>query len=329
MRGSVPTSGGVVSTDSLQAAQEKVPFPVFAPPDRPLSITVRRGTRWRWPTVRTTHRVGSVFYSMKQYSMDYFGHFSAPNKLYTTKPETWAPYAPVTELDVGFGSAFHGSEWDGVEGGSLVAYATHIEIRVRKGSLGPMKMEQVFRGLAPPNNADALDRASRPLQAWNWSVSGRRIPRSPSNEGTVGLVWAPWGESRARSAVAGIGPTAIEGWRLDTIALRPRASQRIVRTLWRSADLNSVMETVRVPPTRPGLTRPWPLPPLFNVPSSPQADVRGIRSSTLRWAYYEVSRLTGGLRVVIPPGWSEPRRDRRILRKLTASIGKDWAEPPG
>jgi hypothetical protein len=310
-------SGAFVSVESIPSAQELVPFPVFVPGDPALTITTRPATRSRWASLRTTHQVESVRFSMKQYAMDYFGHFSAPNKLYTTKPDHWTTYAPITELGVGDGSAFHGREWDGVEGGSLVRLATHIEVRVQKGYLGPRKIERILGELSPLDRRDAVARASRPLSLWNWSVSGRRIPGSSQTAETSGLGWIPGESTYVRGSTGAPARTTVQGWSLDSVAFRPQDTRSTVRTLWRSTDLNSVLEVTFIRDTHHAQSQLAPLPPLFDCPLTITDRIRGIRSSVLRWAHYEVCHSTGTFRVVIPPGRSELTRDRHLLRELT------------
>ncbi len=315
----MPGSDVTVVPDLL-AAQRLVPFPLFVPRHRPLAVTVRRTSRRRWPTVRTTHRYGTVLYAMKQYAMDYFGHFSAPNKLYATTPQAWVPYAPITPLEVRHGSAFHGREWDRIEGGSLVSLGMHVEVRVHKGALGPRGMRAVLDGLSRWDRRDALARAGRPLSYWNWSVSRRRIPTASSNEETAGLVWRPWEGPGLAPATAPRTSAVIEGWRPDSVAYRPGEGRRIARALWRSEDLNAVLEVIRLPPRGSGASSGWPLPPLFELPGAARPPVRGVRSRTLRWAYYEFDTGRETFRVVVPPGRSGVLRDRQLLRELTGLV---------
>lgn len=309
----MPSQSRIVEVESLEAAQELVPFPVFVPPGSPESISVRLGTVSRWPSVRTTHRSSETSYSVKQYAMDFFGGFSGPNKLFTTTEARWASYAPITELDVGSGSAFHGQEWDGIEGASLVRLSTHVEIRVRTGRLGPRRAEQIFRDVSPLNAPDAIERASRALSVWNWSVASHDIPGSASNAERRGLLWSPGEAARGRGSGA---LKEARGWHLDSVARPGNGPSHVVRALWRSNDLHETLEIVRLPPGAPPSRGRSPLPPLFDESLAPAEHIRGIRSSLLRSAWYLVDRAEDSLRVVIPPSRSEPGLDARLLREL-------------
>ncbi len=196
--------------------------------------------------------------------MDYLGHFSAPNKLRATRRRAWASYGLLAELDVRGGAAFHGLEWDGVEGASLVTLGMHIEIRVRQGRLGPGKVERIFCGLAPLDREDALIRAARPLAGWNWSVGGGRIPGAPSDRPWGGAGRVTWTPSGPEAPTDAREIARIDGWRPDSVTLSRRAPRRIVGALWRFDDLNVVLEMLRLPGVHVGPSLGRPLLPLFD-----------------------------------------------------------------
>lgn len=189
-------------------------------------------------------------------------------------------------------------------------------------------MERVFHGLAPLDREDALLRVARPLADWNWSVSGARVPGASSNEHAAGSVWVPWTLGGTGAATTARELARLDGWRPDSLALSRGARRRLVRALWRSDDLNVVLEMRRLRRVDADRSAGWPLPPLFDEPIwSSRARVGGVRCSTLRWAYYELESDAGRFRVVVPPGRSDPERDRRLLSQLELAL--DASRAPG
>src|SRR5580698_5881510 len=92
-----PTSE-LVRVAGFAQAQPLVPFPVHEVGAGTDQIDVRPATTDSWATVRSEHSLGGAHLRVKQYAMDWLGHFSAPNKLYSTRTGRWALYGPTAQI---------------------------------------------------------------------------------------------------------------------------------------------------------------------------------------------------------------------------------------
>ena len=110
----VPSPAGVRSFDQ---AQLLVPFPVHEIGIPEEKVEVRSGTAERWSTVRSERSLGAVRFAVKQYAMDWLGHFSAPNKLYSTRTGRWALYGPTRQVLVQPGNLLPRTRLDGTRSG--------------------------------------------------------------------------------------------------------------------------------------------------------------------------------------------------------------------
>lgn len=297
-----------------------VPFPVSSPQDPFARISVRVGSATLWPTVRSTHELGNASYSLKQYAMDWFGHFGAPNKLYRTRPNRWEAYGPMTRLDVGSRSAFHGRDWSGAEAASLVTLGTHIELRVLNGHLGPMKTAAILRGISPVSAFDALALARRPLVDWNWSLQSGWLPNATQSRKLGHLRRGIHGKDSRRTARALEGFPVLRGWSLDCAGsnVPGRNAQRIRIALYRSLDLNTTLEIDIAQGKEPGTERRRQIPPgpMFSLRRAGIEGAQYFRSAPLKWAKILLNIGATTVEVTVPPGRSSLLEDRRTAHSI-------------
>ena len=265
-------------------------------------------------------------FNAKQYAMDYFGHFGAPNKLYTTRPGRWQVYGFTSELQVAEGSAYHGREWDGTEGASFASHGIHVELRVKHGRLGPTRAERFLRGLVPVSRKVMRSYDRLPLTSWNWSLRHRRIPGGAANPATHSLQWSQSTSSGLASLGVQQPPLAVPGWRLDCLAIARKDWGVSARLLYRSQDRNSILELVvdrGLRRTRVAGRRPRP--PLFDERPLIARGITGVRSRLLRWAYYFGNTHGTKFTVVIPPGRSETASDSHVVDGVVTGLGSSTA----
>jgi hypothetical protein len=306
-----------VRVASLEAAQRLVRFPVFQTGDEPTEISVRPESGTKWSTVRSLQRDGSTIYSLKQYAMDYFGHFGAPNKLYTTKPDRWALYGPTVKLRAKDGSAFHGREWDGIEGASLVTHGIHAELRVVHGRLGAKRSQRILNSLVAVSDFEVHKYDSTPLCRWNWTLG--HLNRRPARKNWVGqrIKWIlePFG---LQETIRGVLPFhSLTGWEFDCAGVSRTPVRPLVRFFLRSKDRSTALEGTYSEGAHSKIpSAGGPMPPMFEELDALPPQVWGMRSPMLRWARYRVSGPKGQLAVAIPPGRSIPSKDRVLIQRL-------------
>ena len=307
---------------SFGAAQKLVGFPLFRTWDTPSEILVRLETDEKWATVRSCHRVGSVDFTSKQYAMDYFGHFAAPNKLYTTKPDHWRVYGATSVLRVTAGSAFHGRECDGTEAASFVSHGVHVELRVKHGRLGPRRTGRFYSALVPVSKKVMRTFDLLPLRSWNWSLRHRRIPGAAASPATGSLQWSEYTSHGLASLGVPRLPVAVPGWIPDSLGLTRPGRGVAARMLYRSHDRDSTLELLveRGPIRTRGRSRS-PRPPLFDERPVISRGITGRRSSLFQWAYYSGKASGTKFTLVIPPGRSEVASDRHLVDAVVAGLG--------
>lgn len=303
--------------DSWRAAQELVRFPVFQTAGEPSEISIRPESRTEWSTVRTLHHEGSTVFSVKQYAMDYLGHFGAPNKLYMTKPDRWELYGPTVMLRVASGSAFHGREWDGIEGASLVTHGIHVEVRVLHGRMGAEGSERFLNSLAAVSDASVRKFDHMPLCLWNWTLRRPSNPPTGADQTRHRTRWiVDLGAVRDLIGRGRSFPT-IPRWSFDCAGIRRIRGGPLIRFFLRSEDRNTILEGAYSEGCRSSIRGAlWPHPPLFKELAKPALQVWGMRSPMMRWAHYLVSEPNRHLAIVIPPGSSISKKDRQLVQLL-------------
>lgn len=315
----------LVSVRSFSDAQPLVPFPVHEVALAVERIEVCPASTERWATVRSEHTLRGARFAVKQYAMDWFGHFSAPNKLYSTKTGHWALYGPTTQLPVDRGTAFHGFDWQGREAASLATLGMHVEVRALEGALGPEGAEEALRGIRPLDPERAKELAPRPLAAGNWSLQpGHSVPGSSA--ASPAIRWTAIVDEAAREWGARVAPPALPGWSIDSLGVTGTHRAGNLRLLYRSADLHAVLEVVHaVGPTAHHWTGQRPSPPLFEAAVCGVPGVLAMTAAPLDWSIYTTRAGDRSLKVVVPPGRSTSEGDLPIVRDLVHRLlGAGW-----
>jgi hypothetical protein len=314
---SVPRDDTLQRMVSLQEAQSLVPFPLFQLPGPTQNVTVRLGSRSVWPSVRTTHRRAGVTYTVKQYAMDWFGHFGAPNKMYCTRPDDWEPYGATTDLGLDPKSAFHGRDWTGSEAASLVTLGVHIELRVTAGALGQEGARQFFREVRPLNPIASRELSRRPLTDWNWTLQAESVPNSIQGERFSLLRWAPY-QAGDRAEERSVEAPKLQGWKPDSIGIPadPAGTRATTILLYRSEDLETTLELTLSRPSDSVAPGAIPQPPMFASPSSELDRIRIYRSPAFRWAKAFVGLGSTSAELTIPPGRSTPQGNERMVQSI-------------
>ena len=153
-------AGGVVVTRWADA-QRSVPIPLHKPSSPALSITVRRWSRNRWPTVCSLHRFHGSLIRVKQLVWGPTPSSFPPLLSYLAGGPNGVgdrPYGPTKVFRVGGIPIAHGTHYYGCEGGMAIAHMSLLDIIVREGKLGPSGLRAFLRGLtwAAPSLSEEL-----------------------------------------------------------------------------------------------------------------------------------------------------------------------------